>query len=55
MCGRGSVCLVAEGVGLPVLASVPMDPTVAESDDSGRMEEVNTDPIAPVVEAVEKA
>jgi hypothetical protein len=28
---------------------------VAESYDNGRMEAVNTDPIAPVVEAVEKA
>ena len=53
--GKSKLDQVAESFGLPVLARLPIDPAVAESYDNGRMEEVNTDPIAPVVEAVEKA
>ena len=53
--GKSKLDQVAESFGLPVLARLPIDPAVAESYDNGRMEAVNTDPIAPVVEAVEKA
>ncbi len=41
--------------GLPVLARLPIDPHVAACYDSGLMESVDTDALAPVVEAIEKA
>ncbi len=46
---------VAAAMNLPVLARLPIDPKVAEAYDSGLMETVNTDALAGVVEAVEKA
>ena len=46
---------VAASFDLPILARLPIDPNVARCYDSGLMESVNTDAMAGVVEAVEKA
>lgn len=53
--GKSRLDEVAEAFHLPVLARLPIDPKVAESYDSGRMETVNTDSVASVIAAVEKA
>ena len=46
---------IAAQMNLPVLARLPIDPTVAACYDSGNMESVNTDAIAGAVEAVKNA
>ena len=46
---------VAAQFGLPVLAHLPIDPSVAEAFDGGMMETVNTDALAGAVAAVEQA
>jgi len=46
---------VADALNLPILARLPIDPGVARSYDSGLMENVNTDNVAGVIEAIEKA
>ena len=46
---------VAEALNLPILARLPIDPKVAESYDSGKMEQVNTDKVEGILEAIEKA
>ncbi len=53
--GESKLDAVAAEFGLPVLARLPIDPKVAERYDNGQMEDVNTEPVAPVIEAVEKA
>jgi Mrp family chromosome partitioning ATPase len=53
--GKSKLDQVAAEFGLPVLARLPIDPKVAESYDSGLMEAVNTDAVADVIAAVEKA
>ena len=53
--GEGHLDEVAQNLGLPVLARLPIDPKVAEAYDNGRMETVNTDALAEVVAAIEKA
>ena len=53
--GEGHLDEVAQHLGLPVLARLPIDPKVAEAYDNGRMETVNTDALADVVAAIEKA
>ena len=53
--GESKLDAVAGEFGLPVLARLPIDPKVAESYDNGQMESVNTDAMAAVLEAVEKA
>lgn len=53
--GEGHLDEVAQNLGLPVLARLPIDPKVAEAYDNGLMETVNTDLMTPVVEAIEKA
>jgi Mrp family chromosome partitioning ATPase len=53
--GESKLDAVAAEFGLPVLARLPIDPKVAEHYDHGQMEDVNTDLVAPVIEAVEKA
>ena len=53
--GESKLDAVAAEFGLPVLARLPIDPKVAESCDNGEMESVNTDAMAAVLEAVEKA
>ncbi len=52
--GKSHLDEVAAEFNLPILARLPIDPRVAESYDAGRMESVNTDLMAAVVEAVEK-
>lgn len=53
--GKSHLDEVAAQFGLPVLARLPIDPAVAEAFDSGLMETVNTEALADVVEAIEKA
>ena len=53
--GESKLDGVAEELGIPVLARLPIDPKVAQSYDNGDMESVNTDTIADVLTAVEKA
>ena len=53
--GKSHLDEVAEQFRLPILARLPIDPAVAEAYDSGLMETVNTDAVAGVVEAIEKA
>ena len=53
--GESKLDQVAEAFGIPVLARLPIDPKVAEHFDNGQMEDVNTDVVEAVLEAVEKA
>ena len=53
--GEGHLDEVAQNLGLPVLARLPIDPKVAEAYDNGLMETVDTEPVNPVIEAIEKA
>ena len=53
--GESKLDEIAEAFNLPVLARLPIDPKVAESYDSGKMEDVDTSRMAKVLEAVEKA
>jgi len=53
--GKSKLDEVAAGFQLPVLARLPIDPSIAEACDNGLMETVNTDALAQVVEAVLKA
>lgn len=53
--GESKLEEVADALNLPVLARLPIDPEVAESYDSGKMESVNTDGLSGVIEAIQKA
>ena len=53
--GEGHLDEVAEKLGLPVLARLPIDPKLADAYDNGQMETVNTDALSGVIEAIEKA
>ena len=53
--GKSRLDEVAEAFSLPVLARLPIDPKVAECYDSGLMETVDTECVADVLAAVEKA
>lgn len=53
--GEGHLDEVAQNLGLPVLVRLPIDPKVAEAYDNGLMETIDTDPVNPVIEAIEKA
>ena len=53
--GEGHLEEVAQNLGLPVLARLPIDPKVAEAYDNGLMETIDTEPVNPVIEAIEKA
>ncbi len=53
--GKSHLDEVADRFQLPILARLPIDPTVAFAYDSGLMETVNTDKFAQVVEAIEQA
>ena len=53
--GKSHLDEVAAQFNLPILARLPIDPAVAEAYDNGLMETVNTDAMADVVEAVQKA
>ena len=53
--GESKLDEIAEAFHLPILARRPNDPKVAESYDSGKMEDVDTSRMEKVLEAVEKA
>ena len=53
--GKSHLDGVAAEFGLPVLAHLPIDPEVAELYDSGLMENVKTDAVEQVIEAIKKA
>ena len=53
--GKSHLDEVAAKFDLPILARLPIDPAVAFAYDSGLMETVNTDKVAGVIEAIEKA
>ena len=53
--GKSHLDEVAASFDLPILARLPIDPKVAECCDNGLMETINTDVLADVVDAVEKA
>ena len=53
--GESKLDEIAEAFNLPVLARLPIDPKVAESYDSGKMEDVDTSKMERVLEAVLKA
>lgn len=53
--GEGHLDEVAQNLGLPVLARLPIDPKVAEAYDNGLMETINTDLVNPVIDTIEKA
>ena len=52
--GKSHLDEIAEKFNLPVLARLPIDPTVAEAYDNGMMETVYTDDVDGVIEAVMK-
>ena len=53
--GKSHLDEVAAEFGLPILARLPINPDVAFAYDSGLMENVDTDGVSGVIEAVEKA
>ena len=53
--GKSHLDEIAAQFELPILARLPIDPKVAEAYDSGLMETVNTDGVADVIAAIEKA
>ena len=50
--GKSKLDEVAAQQGIPVLAHLPIDPRVAAYYDSGKMEQVNTDAVSGVVDAI---
>lgn len=52
--GQSHLDETAAELGIPVLAKLPIDPEVAKIYDSGMMESVNTDAVAPVIAAIEE-
>ena len=53
--GKSHVDEVAKEFGIPVLARLPINPTVAEAFDAGLMETVSTEHLADAVAAIEQA
>ena len=53
--GESHLDEIAEQYNLPVLARLPIDPNVAACYDGGKMETVNTDAVAGVIDAIKKA
>ncbi|MBR3973600.1 MAG: Mrp/NBP35 family ATP-binding protein [Oscillospiraceae bacterium] len=53
--GKSKLESVAAEFGLPILAKLPIDPSVAAAYDNGLMETVNTDALADAIEAVKNA
>ena len=52
--GKSHLDSLAQQFGVPVLARLPIDPLVAGAYDSGRMEEIDTSPLAAAVDAAFK-
>ena len=55
VCGKSHLDQIAAENNLPILARLPIDPTVAEAYDNGQMETVNTAPLAGAIDAVKAA
>ena len=53
--GKSHLDQIAAENNLPILARLPIDPTVAEAYDNGQMETVNTAPLAGAIDAVKAA
>ena len=53
--GKSHLDEIAAQFGLPVLARLPINPSIAEAYDNGQMETVNTDAVADVLEAIQNA
>ena len=53
--GKSHIDEIAASFQLPVLAKLPIDPSVAEAFDNGLMETVDATAVAGVIEAIEKA
>ena len=53
--GKSHINEIAAKFDLPVLAKLPIDPSVAEAYDNGLMETVKTDAVSGVIDAVLKA
>ena len=53
MFGKSHIDEVAEKFGIPVLAKLPIDPSMAEAFDGGNMETVDTDCLSKVIEIIE--
>ena len=53
--GKSHLDEIAASYNLPILARLPIDPTVAFAYDSGLMETVNTDKVSEVIAAIEAA
>ena len=53
--GKSHLDEIAAQFDLPVLARLPIDPSVAEAYDNGMMETVNTDAVNGVIEAIKNA
>lgn len=53
--GKSHLDEIAAENGLPILARLPIDPTVAEAYDHGQMETIPTDALAPAIEAIKKS
>lgn len=52
--GKSHLDEIAAQNGLPILARLPIDTTVAEAYDHGQMETIPTDALAPAIEAIKK-
>ncbi len=53
--GKSHLDEIAAENGLPILARLPINPTVAEAYDHGQMETIPTDALAPAIEAIKKS
>jgi len=53
--GKSHIDSIAAQFNLPVLAKLPIDPSVAEAFDNGLMETVDTAAVAGVIEAINNA
>ena len=51
--GDSHINEVAEKFGYPVLARIPMDPTIAALVDAGKIESIDANPLADAVEALD--
>ena len=51
--GKSNLHQIAEAFNLPILAQLPIDPSVAAAYDSGMMETVSTDGVDGVISAIE--
>ena len=53
--GESHIEEVAERFGYPILARIPMDPTLAALVDAGQIENIEENPLACAVELLEKS